>query len=65
MLIIPQDPSDNDTEDGGKTITQGFFFARIGLEEWREGGGSGGVRGASGCRTGSPRGSNIFANKAN
>ena len=21
MLIIPQDPSDNDTEDGGKTIT--------------------------------------------
>lgn len=32
MLIIPQDPSDNDTEDGGKTITQAFSFRRAGTE---------------------------------
>lgn len=31
MLIIPQDPSDNDTEDGGKTITQAFSFRRVGM----------------------------------
>lgn len=31
MLIIPQDPSDNDTEDGGKTITQDFSFRRVGM----------------------------------
>lgn len=31
MLIIPQDPSDNDTEDGGKTITQDFSFKRLGM----------------------------------
>lgn len=32
MLIIPQDPSDNDTEDGGKTITEAFSFTSVGME---------------------------------
>lgn len=35
MLIIPQDPSDNDTEDGGKTITRAFSFRRLGTEVGR------------------------------
>lgn len=53
MLIIPQDPSDNDTEDGGKTITQAFSFRRVGMEM---GGGGGGGGGAFGSLWEPPRG---------
>ncbi len=55
MLIIPQDPSDNDTEDGGKTITQAFSFRRVGM-------GVGGDSAASGSLLAGP---NILANKPN
>lgn len=58
MLIIPQDPSDNDTEDGGKTITQAFSFRRVG--KGMEGGEGGTV--ASGRLLTGP---NILANKPN
>lgn len=60
MLIIPQDPSDNDTEDGGKTITQAFSFRRVGMELGVEGGGGGST--ASGSLLAGP---NILANKPN
>lgn len=57
MLIIPQDPSDNDTEDGGKTITQAFSFRRVGM-----GVVGGGGSAASGSLLPGP---NILANKPN
>lgn len=43
MLIIPQDPSDNDTEDGGKTITEAFSFTSVGMELGEVGGGVDGL----------------------
>lgn len=59
MLIIPQDPSDNDTEDGGKTITQAFSFRRVGM-------GVGVVWGGDTAASGSLlAGPNILANKPN
>lgn len=55
MLIIPQDPSDNDTEDGGKTITQAFSFRRVGMEVGRGSTATGSLL----------TGPNILANKPN
>lgn len=56
MLIIPQDPSDNDTQDGGKTITKAFSFRRVGIEL------GGGVFGGLWSLLTGP---NILANKPN